>query len=145
MLLTGAAANHHTLNMVAISIDNWELGRDLRFRYLNYNAEITGDPPQSVIGMTIWEAAGGSLSDPKWLANCIAMGCQEEFQGFTCELVRPGGRFLFVVDGWPIWRHGDGRWAGVRGRSVATPLVGSIAQALARVHTWRRLTANRAG
>ena len=106
--------------MAVISISSWELGRDLAFRCLDYNIDVIGRRP-SVVGMTPWESLGEDPDEPKWRDLCITMMRQHKFRGFKRYMQMPTGTFCMISNGVPIFQHGTGRWAGVRGRSAAIP------------------------
>ncbi len=95
----------------------WEVGRDLRLRYISGRAkEITGVDPEQLIGRTRAEAhAGQDRQDPAWLEHLAAMERHEPAVATTVTWVRPdGGERVLRLEGRAYYDAG-GRFMGYRG------------------------------
>ncbi|HEV8678540.1 MAG TPA: PAS-domain containing protein, partial [Stellaceae bacterium] len=116
-----AVSEHRFQDIAEVSGDwMWETDREHRFnRLFGERAESLPIRPQSVIGRTRWEAAGGDLeTDELWAHHKADLDARRPFRNFRYEISSPGGARMFVsASGKPVFDE-DGSFAGYRGTAT---------------------------
>ncbi len=96
----------------------WETDGDLRFTYLSSRFyELTGIPPDRVLGRTRWELFALDPPPPEWRRHWETVERHLPFRDFVYEPRIPDGEgkaHFFKISGKPI-HDGTGRFLGYRG------------------------------
>ncbi len=98
----------------------WEMGPDLRFRYMSDKAMlVSGFLEEEIIGKTREELVGLTPEEcehPKWRAHLATMERREPFRAFEYTLKnRHGDKRVFRISGKPIFNSLTGEFLGYRG------------------------------
>lgn len=93
----------------------WETDAQNRFVYLSPSfGEVTGQPAESVLGLSRFEMGRADLSDPKWAEHKDIVEAHQPFRGFVYSAALRGVLRWYRVSGKPRFDR-SGRFVGYRG------------------------------